>query len=209
MRIQRPAVRLTSHGPPTERGERKCLICAAEGSTPTGIGHARVDPTRASIPLHLAVNGSLEVDHTVGIVLAGDATELAKADVREHLEGVGVPVRDVLAKGSTARGARLCLKGMRGGPWGDRRRPGRPRRSVGDSTRCRAPHRSSRSLRQPVKRQADRNSGASGRSPPTFGAAFKDTRWWRDVPFGASMRSPTAVVLARDSVRLCGAPIAE
>jgi predicted peroxiredoxin len=57
------------------------------------------DPTRASIPLHLAVNGSLEVGHTVGIVLAGDATELAKADVREHLEGVGVPpVRDLLAK---------------------------------------------------------------------------------------------------------------
>ncbi len=57
------------------------------------------DPTRASIPLHLAVNGSLEVGHTVGIMLAGDATELAKADVREHLEGLGVPpVRDLLAK---------------------------------------------------------------------------------------------------------------
>jgi predicted peroxiredoxin len=57
------------------------------------------DPTRASIPLHLAVNGSLEVGHTVGLVLAGDATELAKADVREHLEGLGVPpVRDLLAK---------------------------------------------------------------------------------------------------------------
>jgi predicted peroxiredoxin len=57
------------------------------------------DPTRASIPLHLAVNGSLEVGHTVGLVLAGDATELAIADVREHLEGLGVPpVRDLLAK---------------------------------------------------------------------------------------------------------------
>lgn len=57
------------------------------------------DPTRASIPLHLAVNGSLEVGHTVGIVLAGDATELVKAAVREQLEGVGVPpVRDLLAK---------------------------------------------------------------------------------------------------------------
>jgi predicted peroxiredoxin len=57
------------------------------------------DPTRASIPLHLAVNGSLEVGHTVGLVLAGDATELVKADVREHLEGLGVPpVRDLLAK---------------------------------------------------------------------------------------------------------------
>lgn len=57
------------------------------------------DPTRASIPLHLAVNGSLEVGHTVGIVLAGDAAELVKADVRERLEGVGVPpVRELIAK---------------------------------------------------------------------------------------------------------------
>jgi predicted peroxiredoxin len=57
------------------------------------------DPTRASIPLHLAVNGSLEVGHAVRIVLAGDATELLKAAVRESLEGVGVPpVRELFAK---------------------------------------------------------------------------------------------------------------
>jgi hypothetical protein len=31
------------------------------------------DATRASIPLHLAVNGSVEVGHKVGVVLAGDA----------------------------------------------------------------------------------------------------------------------------------------
>jgi predicted peroxiredoxin len=57
------------------------------------------DPTRASIPLHLAVNGSLEVGQTVGIVLAGDATDLVKLSVRESLEGVGVPpVRELLTK---------------------------------------------------------------------------------------------------------------
>jgi predicted peroxiredoxin len=57
------------------------------------------DPTRASVPLHLAVNGSLEVGHDVGVVLAGDATELLKADVRDRLEGLGVPpLRDLLAK---------------------------------------------------------------------------------------------------------------
>jgi predicted peroxiredoxin len=57
------------------------------------------DPTRASIPLHLAVNGSVEVGHEVGILLAGDATELVRADVRERLEGVGVPpARDLFAK---------------------------------------------------------------------------------------------------------------
>jgi uncharacterized protein involved in oxidation of intracellular sulfur len=57
------------------------------------------DPTRASIPLHLAVNGSLEVGHGVRVVLVGDATELLKPSVREHLAGVGVPpVRDLFAK---------------------------------------------------------------------------------------------------------------
>ena len=54
------------------------------------------DPTRASIPLHLAVNGSLEIGHEVGIILAGDATEMVKADVREHLEGIGQPPARVL-----------------------------------------------------------------------------------------------------------------
>jgi predicted peroxiredoxin len=57
------------------------------------------DPTRASIPLHLAVNGSVEVGHDTAIVLAGDATELLKADVREGLEGIGLPpARDLFAK---------------------------------------------------------------------------------------------------------------
>jgi predicted peroxiredoxin len=57
------------------------------------------DPTRASIPLHLAVNGSVEVGHTVGIVLAGDATDLVKGDTRASLEGVGLPpVRDLFDK---------------------------------------------------------------------------------------------------------------
>ena len=57
------------------------------------------DPTRASIPWHLAVNGSLAVGHEVRLVLAGDSTELLRADVREQLEGIGVPaMRDLLAK---------------------------------------------------------------------------------------------------------------
>ena len=57
------------------------------------------DPTRASIPLHLAVNGSVEVGHSVGLVLAGDATELLRAEVRERLEGVGIPpMRELFAK---------------------------------------------------------------------------------------------------------------
>ena len=56
------------------------------------------DPTKASIPWHLAVNGSVEVGQTARMVLAGDAAEIVKADVREGLEGVGVPpLRDLVA----------------------------------------------------------------------------------------------------------------
>ena len=57
------------------------------------------DATKASIPWHLAVNGSIEVGQTARIVLAGDAAEIVKVDVREALEGVGIPaLRDLVAK---------------------------------------------------------------------------------------------------------------
>ena len=57
------------------------------------------DPTRASIPFHLAVNGSLEAGQTTGLVLAGDATELLKAGIRNTIEGIGVPaLSDLVAK---------------------------------------------------------------------------------------------------------------
>lgn len=57
------------------------------------------DPTRASMPWHLAVNGSLEAGQTARLVLAGDAAELLKADVRDGLAGLGLPpLRDLVAK---------------------------------------------------------------------------------------------------------------
>ena len=57
------------------------------------------DATRASIPLHLAANGSLEVGQETAIVLGGDAAELLLNDTAETLEGVGVPpARELLAK---------------------------------------------------------------------------------------------------------------
>jgi predicted peroxiredoxin len=57
------------------------------------------DPTRASIPLHLAANGSLEVGQQPSIVLAGDAAELLLGDNADTLEGVGVPpMRELLSK---------------------------------------------------------------------------------------------------------------
>ena len=57
------------------------------------------DPTRASIPVHLAVNGSIEAGQTVRLVLAGDATGARQGVGRDELEGVGLPpARDLFAK---------------------------------------------------------------------------------------------------------------
>jgi predicted peroxiredoxin len=49
------------------------------------------DPTLASIPLHIAANGSLEVGHEVAVVLAGDATDIMVDDKAETIQGLGVP----------------------------------------------------------------------------------------------------------------------
>jgi predicted peroxiredoxin len=57
------------------------------------------DPTRASIPWHLAVNGSMEVGQETAVVLAGDATELLVGGTAESLEGLGVPpMRELVEK---------------------------------------------------------------------------------------------------------------
>jgi predicted peroxiredoxin len=57
------------------------------------------DATRASIPWHLAVNGSFESGQSAGILLAGDATEVLKPDVADALEGLGIPpIRELMAK---------------------------------------------------------------------------------------------------------------
>ena len=49
------------------------------------------DPTKASLPLHIAANGSLEAGQQCAVVLAGDATELVSHQTAERLAGVGVP----------------------------------------------------------------------------------------------------------------------
>lgn len=57
------------------------------------------DPTLASVPLHIAANGSVEIGHEVTIALAGDATELVIGDNANDLQGLGVPpVRELLSK---------------------------------------------------------------------------------------------------------------
>ncbi len=57
------------------------------------------DPTLASVPLHIAANGSLEIGQEVSVVLAGDGTDLVIDDNAERMEGVGVPpMRELLSK---------------------------------------------------------------------------------------------------------------
>jgi len=57
------------------------------------------DPTKASLPLHLAANGSLEVGHDTSVLLAGDATEMLLGDNLEQMQGIGVPpVSELIAK---------------------------------------------------------------------------------------------------------------
>ena len=57
------------------------------------------DPTKASLPLHLAANGSLETGQEAVVVLGGDATEIIIGDNAERIEGVGIPpMRELLAK---------------------------------------------------------------------------------------------------------------
>lgn len=51
----------------------------------------QTDATKASIPWHMAVNGSVEVGHETVLLLAGDAAELLVDDTVDTLQGVGVP----------------------------------------------------------------------------------------------------------------------
>jgi predicted peroxiredoxin len=63
------------------------------------VSSGTADATRASIPLHLAANGSVEVGHEAVVVLGGDAAELLLGENANEIEGVGVPpMRELLAK---------------------------------------------------------------------------------------------------------------
>ena len=57
------------------------------------------DPTRATVPFHIAVNGAKPTGTEVAIALAGDAAELVKPDVIANVLGLGVPpLRELLDK---------------------------------------------------------------------------------------------------------------
>jgi predicted peroxiredoxin len=61
----------------------------------TGTG----DATKASIPLHIAANGSVEAGQECAVVVAGDAVELVSRETADRVEGVGIPpARDLFQK---------------------------------------------------------------------------------------------------------------
>ena len=62
------------------------------------------DPTRASIPFHIAVNGAHASGTESIVILAGDAAGLVKEGVAEGVRGVGIaPLTELLAKCAEAR----------------------------------------------------------------------------------------------------------
>ena len=62
------------------------------------------DPTRASIPFHIAVNGAHAGGTEVLVILAGDAAGLLKEGVPEQVNGLGVPpLAALLARCTEAR----------------------------------------------------------------------------------------------------------
>jgi predicted peroxiredoxin len=57
------------------------------------------EPTRATVPFHIAVNGAKPNGTEVAIALAGDAADLVKPDVIANVIGVGIPpLRDLVDK---------------------------------------------------------------------------------------------------------------
>jgi predicted peroxiredoxin len=79
-----------SVGYPKEADKMRLLYIVSKGMN---------DPTLASVPLHIAANGSLEVGQDVSVVLVGDATDLLIEENAQRMEGVGVPpMRELLSK---------------------------------------------------------------------------------------------------------------
>lgn len=67
------------------------------------------DPTRASIPFHMAVNGAAKNGTEAALALAGDAAELLKPGVAETVRGIGVPPLADLFAGCKAAGIRFFV----------------------------------------------------------------------------------------------------
>ena len=57
------------------------------------------DPTKCSLPFHLAVNGSVATGHETSMILGGDAADLLLDGSVDKVEGVGLPpLRELVDK---------------------------------------------------------------------------------------------------------------
>ena len=68
-----------------------------------------VDPTRASLPFHLAANGAAEAGYAADIVLAGDATDLIREGIVEGVRGIGIPPLSELLEKAGNKGIALHI----------------------------------------------------------------------------------------------------
>ncbi len=70
--------------------------------------HATDNPTRASLPFHIG-KGAREAGYDVGIVLANDAPLLMKDQVRETVQGVGMPALKELFQFAVSNNVRIYI----------------------------------------------------------------------------------------------------
>jgi uncharacterized protein involved in oxidation of intracellular sulfur len=68
--------------------------------------HGPEDPTRATMPFHLA-NGALDAGFEAQVVLIGDASLLMKESIAREVRGVAVPPLAELMRTVVDRGAQV------------------------------------------------------------------------------------------------------
>jgi predicted peroxiredoxin len=76
------------------------LIVAATGAQ---------DPTRASVPFHIAANGASPSNVEVAVALAGDAADLVKPHIIAEVKGVGLPALKDLVEKCVAQNVRVYV----------------------------------------------------------------------------------------------------
>lgn len=70
--------------------------------------HGPDDPTRASLPFHIA-RGAVEGGYEAAVVLAADAPLLLKDAVRDAIHGVGMPALKELFTFAVANNVRVYV----------------------------------------------------------------------------------------------------
>ncbi len=73
--------------------------------TATGAG----DPTRASIPFHVAANGAAAAGMDCGVALAGDSADLIKPEVAAGVRGIGIPPLAALLEACRTRAVQIYV----------------------------------------------------------------------------------------------------